>query len=100
MVLTGARWDAQKALAAGLVSEVVPRERLLEAARAMAARALALGPLALRLSKAALNASAQAPLGAGLSYESALQAVTFESADKMEGTTAFLEKRPARFTGE
>jgi len=100
MVLTGARWDAQKALAAGLVSEVVPRERLLEAARALAARALALGPLALRLSKAALNASAQAPLGAGLSYESALQAVTFESADKMEGTTAFLEKRPARFTGE
>jgi len=100
MVLTGARWDAQKALAAGLVSEVVPRERLLEAARAMAARALALGPLALRLSKAALNASAQAPLGAGLSYESALQAVTFESADKLEGTTAFLEKRKARFTGE
>jgi enoyl-CoA hydratase/carnithine racemase len=100
MVLTGARWDAQKALAAGLVSAVVPRAQLMEAARAMAARALALGPLALRLAKAALNASAQAPLGAGLSYESALQAVTFESADKQEGTTAFLEKRPARFTGE
>ena len=100
MVLTGARWDAQKALAAGLVSEVVPRERLMEAARAMAARALALGPLALRLAKAALNASAQAPLAAGLQYESALQAVTFDSKDKMEGTTAFLEKRPARFTGE
>ena len=46
------------------------------------------------------GASSQAPLGAGLLYESALQAVTFESADKQEGTTAFLEKRPARFKGE
>lgn len=100
MVLAGARWDARRALEAGLVSEVVPRERLLEAARAMAARALALGPLALRLAKAALNASAHAPLGAGLLYESALQAITFESGDKVEGTTAFLEKRKPRFTGE
>jgi enoyl-CoA hydratase len=40
------------------------------------------------------------PLGAGLLYESALQAVTFESADKIEGTTAFLEKRKARFKGD
>jgi enoyl-CoA hydratase len=100
MVLTGARWDARQALAAGLVSEVVPRAQLMDAARAMAARALALGPLALRLAKAALNASAQAPLAAGLGYESALQAVTFESSDKEEGTRAFLEKRKARFTGE
>ena len=99
MVLTGARWNARQALAAGLVSEVVAPERLMEAARAMAARALALGPLALRLAKAALNASMQAPLGAGLQYESALQAITFESEDKMEGTSAFLEKRPPRFTG-
>ena len=100
MVLTGARWDARQAMAAGLVSEVVPRAQLMDAARAMAARALALGPLALRLAKAALNASAQAPLAAGLAYESALQAVTFESSDKEEGTRAFLEKRKARFTGE
>jgi enoyl-CoA hydratase len=100
MILTGARWDAPRALEAGLVSEVVPRERLLDAARAMAGRALALGPLALRLAKAALNASAQVPLAAGLAYETALQAITYESKDKMEGTTAFLEKRPARFTGD
>ena len=40
------------------------------------------------------------PLRAGLAYESALQAITFESADKAEGTTAFLEKRKARFKGE
>ena len=100
MILTGARWDARRALEVGLVSEVVPLARLMEAARALAGRVLELGPLAARLAKRALNASAEMPLRAGLLYESALQAVTFESADKTEGTTAFLEKRKARFKGE
>ena len=100
MVLTGARWDAQRALEVGLVSEVVPLPRLMDAARAMAARVLALGPLAVRLAKLALNASASMPLGAGLVYESTAQAITFESKDKAEGTRAFLEKRKAVFKGE
>jgi enoyl-CoA hydratase len=100
MVLTGARWDAGKALAAGLVSEVVPGPELMTAARAMAERVLALGPLAVRLAKMALNASSQMPLAAGLLYESTAQAVAFESADKREGTTAFLEKRKPEFKGE
>ena len=67
MILTGARWDAAKALQYGLVSEVVPAADLLPAARRMAERILALGPLAVRLCKAALNASSQMPLAAGLS---------------------------------
>lgn len=100
MILTGARWSAAQALQHGLVSEVVPREELLPAARRMAERVLALGPLAVRLSKLALNLSSSAPLQAGLAYESAVQAITFESRDKQEGTSAFLEKRPARFGGE
>jgi enoyl-CoA hydratase len=100
LVLTGVRWDAQKALQAGLVSEVVPRVELLAAARAMAERVLALGPLAIRLSKLALNLSASLPLQAGLLYESTAQAITFESADKEEGTRAFLEKRRPNFRGE
>jgi enoyl-CoA hydratase len=100
MVLTGARWDARQALAYGLVSEVVPRGELMQAARAMAERVLALGPLAVRLSKLALNASASMPLQAGLLYESTAQAITFESRDKQEGTTAFLEKRKPAFQGE
>jgi enoyl-CoA hydratase len=100
MILTGARWDARKALECGLVSEVVPADALMAAARAMAGRVLALGPLAVRLAKTALNLSAQLPLAAGLVYESTAQAITFESKDKMEGTGAFLEKRKPRFTGE
>jgi len=100
LVLTGARWDARQALACGLVSEVVPPGELMAAARRLADRVLALGPLAVRLAKLALNASSQMPLGAGLLYESAVQAITFDSDDKMEGTAAFLEKRTPRFTGE
>ena len=100
MILTGARWDASQALRHGLVSEVVPAAELLAAARRMAERILALGPLAVRLAKTALNASSQMPLAAGLVFESTAQAITFESADKREGTTAFLEKRRPEFRGE
>jgi enoyl-CoA hydratase len=100
MILTGARWDAARALEAGLVSRVVPLPELMAAARALADQVLALGPLAVKLAKAALNASSQMPLSAGLAFESAAQAITFESDDKMEGTTAFLEKRKPVFRGE
>jgi enoyl-CoA hydratase len=100
LILTGARWDARQALAYGLVSQVVPAGELARAARELAERVLAQGPLAIRLAKRALNASAQMPLGAGLLYESTAQAIAFESRDKEEGTAAFLEKRKPRFTGE
>jgi enoyl-CoA hydratase len=100
MILAGARWDARQALDYGLVSDVVPREELPAAARAWAERVLAMGPLAVRLAKLALNASSQMPLAAGLVYESTAQALTFDSKDKQEGTTAFLEKRKPRFTGD
>jgi enoyl-CoA hydratase len=100
MILTGATWDARKALDFGLVSQVVPPSELLGAARAMAARVISLGPLAVRLAKQALNASANMPLQAGLAFESMIQAVTYESRDKFEGASAFLEKRPPKFTGD
>lgn len=100
MILTGARWDARKALEFGLVSEVVPAPALMTAARAMAGRVISLGPLAVRLAKQALNASANMPLQSGLAFESMIQAVTYESRDKLEGASAFLEKRTPRFTGE
>ena len=100
MILTGARWGAAQALAYGLVSRVVPRGELAAAAREMAEQVLALGPLAVRLAKAALNASSNMPLAAGLAFESTAQAITFESADKQEGTTAFLEKRKPAFKGD
>jgi enoyl-CoA hydratase len=100
MILTGARWDAQRARQAGLVSEVVPAADLMDAARRLATRVLERGPLAVRLAKAALNSASRLPMDEGLRYESALQALLYESKDKLEGTGAFLEKRRPRFTGE
>jgi len=100
MVLTGDAIDAQKALDWGLVSAVVAREELPAQAIALAERVLSRGPLAIRLAKLALNASSRVDLDSGLLIETLAQAICFESEDKQEGTTAFLEKRPAKFTGE
>jgi enoyl-CoA hydratase len=100
LILTGEAIDAQKALEWGLVTAVVPAEELSAHALALAERVLARGPLAIRLAKMALNASARVDLDSGLLIETLAQAICFESADKQEGTTAFLEKRPARFTGD
>ena len=99
LVLTGDPIDAATALSWGLVTEVVPGAELLAAARRLAARILARGPLAVRLAKLALNASARVDLDSGLLLETLAQAICFESEDKREGTTAFLEKRPPAFKG-
>jgi len=100
MILTGEAIDAQTALAWGLVSAVVPAAELPAAAQALAERVLARGPLAIRLAKLALNASARVDLESGLLIETLAQALCFSSEDKVEGATAFLEKRKAKFTGK
>ncbi|MBI3893702.1 MAG: enoyl-CoA hydratase/isomerase family protein [Candidatus Wallbacteria bacterium] len=100
LILTGEIVDAREAERLGLVSKVVPRAQLRDTAREYARRMLARGPLALRLAKLALNMSARAGLDAGLQIERLAQAVLFESKDKYEGMTAFLEKRKPNFTGE
>jgi enoyl-CoA hydratase len=100
LVLTADPIDAATALAWGLVTEVVPADSVLAAARRLAARVLERGPLAVRLAKLALNASARVDLDSGLVLETLAQAICLESADKREGTTAFLEKRRPHFTGD
>jgi enoyl-CoA hydratase/carnithine racemase len=99
LVLTGEIIDASRALAIGLVTSVVPASDLQAHARALAHRILRQGPLSARLAKLALNASARVDLDSGLLIETLAQAICYDSADKQEGTAAFLEKRPARFTG-
>jgi enoyl-CoA hydratase len=99
LVLTGEIVDAAEALRIGLVDLVHPaadlRARTLELARAMAAKS----PVALQMAKSAVRAAAEMPLAAGLAYETELFATCFASDDKREGVAAFLEKRPASFTG-
>jgi enoyl-CoA hydratase len=99
LVLTGDPIDAPTALEWGLVNEVVPGPELQAATRRLAGRILARGPLAVRLAKLALNASARVDQDSGLLIETLAQAICFESDDKREGTTAFLEKRAPEFKG-
>ncbi len=99
LILTGDQIDAARALRAGVVSTVVPPDQLQATATAYARRILSRGPLAIRMAKLAMNASSHAPLHAGLVVERLAQAVCFGSADKTEGTRAFLEKRKPDFTG-
>jgi len=99
LVLSGELIDASEALRIGLVDVVHPaaelRARTLDFARAMAAKS----PVALRMAKSAVRAAAEMPLAAGLAYETELFVTCFASDDKREGVAAFLEKRPAEFTG-
>ena len=99
-VLTGDVYDAQEAYRIGLVSKVVPSAQLMDTAREVAKKILARAPLAVRLAKIALNQSARMPMDSGLLFESVAQAILFESKDKHEGMTAFLEKRKPTYTGE
>jgi len=99
MVLTGDPIDAKQALEIGLVTAVMPGSQLQLRARELAKRILRQGPLAARLAKLALNASARVDLDSGLLIETLAQAVCYGSDDKQEGTTAFLEKRKSKFTG-
>ena len=99
LILTGEIIDAAQALEIGLVSAVVPAAELPARAQALARRILRQGPLAARLAKLSINASARVDLDTGLLIETLAQTVCYQSEDKREGTTAFLEKRKPKFTG-
>ena len=99
LILSGEIIDAKQALEIGLVTAIMPASQLQVRARELARKILRQGPLAARLAKLSLNASARVDLDSGLLIETLAQSLCYSSEDKMEGTTAFLEKRKARFTG-
>jgi enoyl-CoA hydratase / 3-hydroxyacyl-CoA dehydrogenase len=96
MNLLGEPIDAFEAWESGLVNSVVPDHDLLDTALAWARRLSTQAPLAIEQIKRAANGP---DLDAGVALEKAAFAVALGSADAREGTAAFVEKRPARFTG-
>jgi enoyl-CoA hydratase len=100
LVLSGDIIDAKQALEIGLVTAVMPASQLQVRARELAKKILRQGPLAARLAKLSLNASARVDLDSGLLIETLAQALCYSSEDKDEGTAAFLEKRKPKFTGK
>ncbi|WP_054948838.1 enoyl-CoA hydratase/isomerase family protein [Numidum massiliense] len=100
LILTGDIVDAAEAKALGLVNHVYPQEELMDRVYEFAQKIASRPPVAVRMAKIALNESATADLASGLALEKSLQAYLFSTADKQEGTKAFLEKRKPNFTGE
>lgn len=100
MVLTGAIISAERAEHIGLISKVADPEQLLAEVQEYAQAIINKGPVALRLAKMVIHQGFDINLESSLMLEKFAQAIVFESADKQEGTTAFLEKRPANFVGK
>jgi enoyl-CoA hydratase len=99
LVLTGDMIPAEEARAIGLVELVVPHEDLREKTLELAARIASKSPLTLRIAKEAVRASQRLAIEEGIVYERDLFCLAFSTEDKAEGVKAFLEKRPARWTG-
>ena len=99
MALTGEPIDASRALAAGLVSEVVEPEALLTRARTIARTIASKSPIAAQYTKRAVLSSFDQSLRDGLLLERRYFQLLFSTEDKAEGLAAFKEKRAARFVG-
>jgi len=95
-VLTGRVVDAAEALRMGLVSRVVPDDRVLEETLAAAQAVAGMAPLATRLAKTVMNALFRVRPDTAFALESAAQAILFESEEKRARMTAFLERKTER----
>jgi enoyl-CoA hydratase len=100
LVLTGDMITAQRAFEIGLVNRVVPAAELMGAAREVAGKILSRGPVAVRTAKMAMNRGLDLDLSNACALEAGLFAAGFSTSDRLEGITAFLEKRKANFTGK
>jgi 2-(1,2-epoxy-1,2-dihydrophenyl)acetyl-CoA isomerase len=100
IALVGDPITADEALRIGLVSRVVPADDLMPEARALADRVAAGAPLAMALTKGALDRAWSIDLETALDGEAKLQGIAGASADHAEGLAAFREKRPPQFSGE
>ena len=99
LVLAGEMISAQEAHRIGLVNEIVAPADLIPRAEAIAQKIIANAPLAVQWAMEAVNKGMDMPLAEGLFLEATLFGLCCATEDKKEGTTAFLEKRPAKFQG-
>ena len=97
MALTGRMIDALEAERAGLVSRVVPLDKLQDEALAAALTIAGYSQIAVMAAKEAVNKAFEGTLADGMAFERRLFHALFATADQKEGMAAFVEKRPAQF---
>ncbi len=97
MCLTGRMMDAEEAERSGLVSRVVPLDRLMDEAMAAAEKIAALSRPAVLMAKESVNRAFETTLAEGLRFERRVFHSSFATEGQKEGMAAFVEKRKARF---
>jgi enoyl-CoA hydratase len=100
MLLTGEHVKAPDALRMGLVSLVVPQDQLMAEAEKLMKGIVSKGPVALALTIDAVDRGLETSLEEGMRIEADAFGLVASTQDMKEGLTAFLEKRPAKFTGK
>lgn len=99
LLFTGDMIDAREAWRIGLVNQVVAADSLLAEVRGMAAKIAGKGPVAVHLVKEAVDSGLEMDLDRAGRFETNLFGLCFATTDQKEGMQAFLDKRPAKFTG-
>ena len=100
LILQGQTIDSHEAQRIGLVSRVVPSDELMPAALKWADELAAKGPIALRFAKEAIMNGMDMTLEQGLRLEADLYFLLHTTKDRIEGISAFREKRESHFEGQ
>jgi len=99
MILTGEAIDSETALRIGLVNRILPHDQLLEHAMRLSATIASRGPLAVTAARRAILEGLSLGFAAGLSNERDHFIEIMKTADVLEGTAAFAEKRDPHYEG-
>jgi enoyl-CoA hydratase len=98
LIFTADMIDAQTALSIGLVNQVVPLENLMNAVMEMAKKIASKGPIAIKLAKRVISRGIETDFATGSSFEVNAFGECFASGEAKEGMSAFLEKRPPKWS--
>ncbi|AFM41838.1 enoyl-CoA hydratase/carnithine racemase [Desulfosporosinus acidiphilus SJ4] len=99
LLFSGDIIDAQEAYRIGLVNKVYPLDSLMEEALKLAQRIAGRAPVAVQLTKSAIQRGINLDLDSAQGYEAEVFGLTFSTSDQTEGCTAFVEKRKPNFEG-
>jgi enoyl-CoA hydratase/carnithine racemase len=99
LVFTGRRISVQEAKELGIVNRIVPHDELMSSCVELAESILANSPIAVIQAKKAINQGSEISLDNALSLEAEAWLVNFSTVDRVEGLSAFLEKRKPNYLG-